>query len=493
MNSAVVLYRPEDLGSVEICAIAAGAQVEIASELDKRLASIRTEMLAALKVAHPVYGVTTGMGASSDLALNTEQQRAHQGRLMLARQVGTAPWFNVETVRAGLAARLRTFLNGDAGVSPALCHALVDFLNAGLTPAVPESSHGAAGEIIPLAHVGGALSGIGEVLVDTEAVPRASRKADEVLPGKGISPHTFGPKEGIAMLQGTPLAIGAALLLADEVGNHIRQHLLITATAVAMTGASRDPYDPALARGDLELQRVLEDLQRLLPSQSSRTASLQAPVSFRVTPSALAHTQRVTGQLKDAAERVLLGVNDSPAFVQGRFIGTATFDGFALAAGFDALRVAVLHLGELSAARLHRLLDSRFSNRPPQLSAEPGAQAGLVAVHKGAVGILHRILTEAAPSSLGLRETSLGQEDAQSFTLEAFSAAQRALDGVRRVLASELLALVHAERLEPAGAGQRATEDLVSFADEVVSPGVEDRPFGGDIAALTQLLKGRPS
>ena len=110
----------------------------------------------------PVYGVNTGMGALAGVRLTEPQQPSHQRNLLLARATGGPPWLDAADTRALFAVRLRTFLSGDAGVSGELCQRLVDFLDAGIVPAVPRSGAGSAGEIIPLAHAFGPLAGIGQ-------------------------------------------------------------------------------------------------------------------------------------------------------------------------------------------------------------------------------------------------------------------------------------------------------------------------------------------
>lgn len=490
MSTTVIIGEPEDLGAVEILAVACGSRLELTEDLVLHINTQRATVLEALSDPHPVYGINTGMGAASSLRLSEEQQRSHQARLMLARQVGTEPWMAYETARAAVATRLRTFLNGDAGVSADLCQAFIDLLNHDLAPAIPESSHGAAGEIIPAAHIGGALAGVG-YLIDVKGGSDHPRDAAEVLQEAGLTPYEFGPKEGIATLQGTPVAIGAALRFVHRARRIAQLHLLVLASTVRLTASSRDPYDPRLARGDCVLEGILNELNKFL-GDTQEVRALQAPVSFRVTPPALAHFQRSVDQLAAAALRCLEGVSDSPAFVEGRFIGTPAFDGFALAAHFDAVRTALLHLGELSTTRLHRLLDERINGRSAQLSADPGTHAGLIPVHKGAVGVIHRVLGESAPFSLGLRETSFGQEDAQSFALEAYSATLRAAQGVRHVLACELLALVQVLRLDGDGPETLAHPDTVRLlraAERAAAPGVHDRRWGQDIASLIVMLR----
>jgi histidine ammonia-lyase len=138
-----------------IRAVAAGQRVAIAPGL---LAAVQRSCEAArqaLRDGQPVYGVHTGMGALSSVRLTEEQQRSQQRNLLLARAAGGPPWLDPAEARAVLVTRLLTFLTGDAAVSGALCQRLADFLNHGITPAVPRGGGGSAGEIMPLAHASG--------------------------------------------------------------------------------------------------------------------------------------------------------------------------------------------------------------------------------------------------------------------------------------------------------------------------------------------------
>ena len=158
------ITAPADLDAGLIREIAAGQPVDIArglaAEVDRRCDQAR----AVLRDGGPVYGVNTGMGAMVGVRLTETQQRAHQRNLLLARATGGPPWLDAADARAVIAARLRTFLSGDSGVSAALCQRLVDLLDAEILPAVPRTGVGYAGEIVPLAHAFGPLAGIGRVL-----------------------------------------------------------------------------------------------------------------------------------------------------------------------------------------------------------------------------------------------------------------------------------------------------------------------------------------
>jgi histidine ammonia-lyase len=360
-------------------------------------------------------------------------------------------------------------------------------------PAVPAQGNGAAGEIIPLAHLGGFLSGRGEG-VD---IPGGTRAAADLLNEAGLEPYVFGPKEGVAFLQGVPVAAAQALLLAERVRLLAAQQLAVAAAEIARVRAPRAPYDASLGRGDAELAHVLTALRALVGDEPS-PRMLQAPVSFRVVGPALAHLLRCASLLDEAVERALSGVSTSPALVDGRFLGTAGFDGFDLAASADAVRVGLLHVAEVAAARLHRMLDPRVTGLPPQLSSEPGRQAGPVAVHKRAVGLVHEARRQSAPASLGATDTSLGQEDVQSFALEATGAAHAAGSVLLDVTACELVVVHQAALLAAAQSAADGSDDscegtetlrmVLRKAFGALPAETGDRQFGREVALLTRVL-----
>jgi len=214
-----------------------------------------------------------------------------------------------------------------------------------------------------------------------------------------------------------------------------------------------------------------------------RVVALQAPVSFRVAGPVLTQVLRAGDGLTAAIGRALTGVTDSPAFLDGRFIGTAGFHGIDLAAHCDQLTAALAHAAEVSAARLHRLLDPRVTGLPAQLARTPGPDTGLVTVHKRAAGEVHAMRRLAMATPVGLIETSGGQEDVQSFAWAAAETLRAALHHARVVTACELLAASHAVALagRPAAPGCLG---VLGWLAGVVEPILADRPFGEDIERI---------
>lgn len=430
--------------------------IELSSVLLGRLAAIRSDLLDALAAGEPVYGVNTGMGALSKRRLSDDEQRVHQRNLLLGRAVGGPPWLPADEARAVLIGRLRTFLTGDAGVSVELVQQLVAYINSGRVPEIPATGAGSAGEIIPLAHAFGPLD------------------------------LDLGPKEGIALLAGIPGATGRAALQVTRT-RRLADHLTaVAAGAIAVIGASRDPYHPLAARGDDVLADELARL-RELAGPEPQPRSLQAPVSFRVAGPVNAHVRRSVSGLAEAVERAFAGVTDSPAYLDGEFVGTAGFHGIDLAAHCDHLTAALAHAAEVSAARLHRLLDPAVTGLPAQLAHDPGPQAGLVAVHKRAVATSHAFRRLTLPTAISTAETSNGQEDVQSFSWEAVGVLAEAIRLTREVTACELLAVHQAFALSkrPIPPG---LQELMRAVADVVPPIEADRPFGKDLTSLLESV-----
>jgi histidine ammonia-lyase len=473
-----MINEPEDLDP------ASPDPIELAPALLDRMGAVRAAALQTLESGEPVYGVNTGMGNLSKVRLTEAEQRVHQRNLLLGRAVGGPPWLPPDESRAVLIGRLKTFLTGDSAVSVGLIQQLVALINSGYTPAIPAEGAGSAGEIIPLAHAAGPLVGLGRLVPPPPAAGSTGAVGSGgLLSAGGLLPgFELGAKEGIALLAGTPGAAGRAALAAAKVRRLVDRLSEVAAGAIAVVGANRDPYEPAAARGDDVLAAEFARLRQLAgPEPDPR--SLQAPVSFRVAGHVIAHVRRTAQQLDDAVDRAFKGVSDSPAYLDGDFVGTAGFHGIDLAAYCDHLTSALAHAADVSTARLHRLLDPNVTGLTAQLAREPGPQAGLVAVHKRAVATTHQLRRLTLPTAISTAETSNGQEDVQTFSWEAVGNLAEAIRLTRDTLACELLAVRQAFALSGRPIPP-ALQDLIRAVDAAVPPIDADRPFGEDLTAL---------
>jgi histidine ammonia-lyase len=479
------ISAPEDLDADAIVRIASGDTICVDPELLRAVGDNRRVVLDALTGGEsPVYGVSTGVGRFAGHRLDARDQAEHQYRLLAGRAVGGPPWLPPLDVRTVMTIKLRTLLTPAAGVSAELCHYLAERLNDQLIAAVPRGGIGCAGEIIPLCHAFQTLVGLGEVLENGTEIAAA-----DALRRRGVVPYRPGPKEGIALIEGSPVATMHAILRGGEARRAAGWQLHALASTVDAMGAPRAIYDGRLAGGvDDVLAQVLDEVARLSHGGTERSELVQAPVSVRVGPQAVAHLHRVIDDLTAAARRGLGVVTDSPAWTGKEFVSTAGFHAAELGLRLDAVTAAVVHVAEISVQRMHRLLDDAYTGLSPQLAAVPGRQIGLAAVHKRAVGELHTMRRLTNPATLGSIDTSTGQEDVQAFACAAGEQLRSVIDGLFVITVCELLAAVQAWRLrsiDPA-AHLRWLRDDVARAIPMITV---DRPLGGEISSLITALR----
>jgi histidine ammonia-lyase len=486
MPDPITLRCAADLSLEVLEEIAWGdRRVGLHADLLRHLATSHAELREALASGGQVYGVTTGMGYLAGVKLDEDDQAAHQRNLLLGRAVGGPPFLERAEARAVLVARLASFLGGQAGVTPSLCTFLVDRLNDGFVPAIPRSAIGCAGEIIPLAHAFGPFIGVGQVLSDGQEVEDAST----ALAARGVEPYQPAVNEGIALLAGAPGAVALAAAARRRGQALYRQLLVAAACAIDATRGPLSAYDPevALLANDRLLEHVLAELGALLAGSDPERFAVQSPVSFRVVPQVLTHLARTLARLEEDVRRSLSAVGDSPALVAGRFVTNGGFHAVGLATALDCLCIALIQAAELAGQHVHRLLDARFTGLPDQLTARPGPRAGMVVVQKRVVGALNELRRLAGPATVGLADTSMGQEDAMAFTFEAADKLRRTEALVREVVACELLVCRQAWALRKGPVAARLA-DHARIVAEAVPPIEEDRPLGPDIARLQALL-----
>jgi len=485
----IVLARADGLDRATYRQIAdAGEPVTVAPALLEAVDAARARLLAHLDTGVAAYGVTTGLGHLAKAPIDPAERPAFQ-RALLLRGAGHGPPLEPAVVRGAMLLRLCGFLRGGAGVSAALCALLVDRLNDGWSPWVPSRGIDGAGEVVALSHLFQTFVGAGHVLEQGERTD-----ADAALARRGCAPFAPGLKEGLALINGAPLAPALAARRCDRLRGLLAHATLAGALAAAVTGAGLRPYAPRIGalKGDPAQAAVHAELAALLAGADPGDPG-QAPVSFRVLPqvhgAALAVLEHVDAQV----DRELRAVTDSPLFLDAEgeepagLYPSGNFHAQALALGLDALAIAVAHLGNLSEKRLHRLLDGRFSGLPDQLATRPGRETGLVVVHKAAIGLVAENRTLAAPAGVHATDASSGQEDFQAFAFLAGEQLGRALDNLELVLAGELVALRQARHL----AGRPLPPHLETVADRlaaVVEPVGPDRPLSGDVERVRALV-----
>ena len=304
-----------------------------------------------------------------------------------------------------------------------------------------------------------------------------------------MAPYVPGLKEGLALVNGAPLAPALAAHLTARARALLEHATLAGALAAVLSGASARPYSPRIGtlKGDPAQQRIHARLSTLVGPDAEWADRPQAPVSFRVLPQVHGAVLEQLEAAEAQVARELRAVTDSPLFLEADgaepagFYPSGNFHSQALCLALDALAIGVTQVANLSEKRLHRLLDSRFSHLPDQLAAEPGRQTGLVFLHKAVIGFAAENRMLAAPAAVHTVDTSTGQEDFQAFTFLAAEQLGRILDNLELILASELVAARQAHHLRGVAAAARA-------GDRARAPDHRHRP--GDRRSPAQRGRG---
>jgi histidine ammonia-lyase len=485
--------RPEDVVAV---ARHHAAVVIDAGALD-RVAAARGVIDGMAADPNPHYGVSTGFGALATTFIAPERRRQLQQSLIRSHAAGTGAEVETEVIRALQLLRLQTLASGHTGVRPQVVETYAAMLNAGITPVVREyGSLGCSGDLAPLAHIALASMGEGDVRnAAGDLVPAA-----DALAMAGIAPLELVEKEGLALINGTDGMLGMLVLALHDL-----EDLLITADlSAAMSIESQLGTDAVFAADLMALrpqigQAVSASHLRAFLGSSPMVASHKGPDDGRVQDAySLRCSPQVHGAARDTAsyattiaERELSSVVDNPVVTSdGRIESNGNFHGAPVAAVLDFLAISVADVASVAERRTDRALDpARSHGLPPFLADEVGVDSGLMIAQYAAAGIVSELKRLAVPASVDSIPSSAMQEDHVSMGWAAARKLRRAIDGLGRVLAIEILTGARALDLRApleAGPATGAVRDLVRTVAGGPGP---DRFLSPDMEAVAALVQ----
>ncbi|HET6210775.1 MAG TPA: histidine ammonia-lyase, partial [Jatrophihabitans sp.] len=392
--------------------------------------------------------------------------------------------------------RLSTLATGRTGVRVRTAEALAGLLNAGLTPVVHEyGSLGCSGDLAPLAHV--ALSLIGEGSVrDSAGVLLAT---DQALAAAGLTPVTLAEKEGLALINGTDGMLGQLLLACTDFELLLRTADLTAAMSIeAMLGTARVFAADLQALRPQPGQAVAAANMRALLTESPIVASHAGPdctyvqdaYSMRCAPQVAGAGRDTLAHARTVAGYELASAVDNPVVtLDGRVESNGNFHGAPVGYVLDFLAIAVADLASIAERRTDRLLDvARSRGLPPFLTDDAGVDSGHMIAQYTQAAIVSELKRLAAPASVDSIPSSAMQEDHVSMGWSAARKLRRSIDGLRRVLAIELLSAARALDLRrPLQPGPATGAVLAALREQVEGPG-PDRFLAPEIEAGYQLI-----
>ena len=464
------------------------------------LAASRAVVERAVAAGAPVYGVNTGFGELKNRRVADGDLARLQLNLLRSHAAGTGAALPDDVVRAMGLLRANSLAAGVSGVRVELVERLLALLDAGVVPRVPaQGSVGASGDLAPLAHFALVLVGEGRARFDGN-----ERSGAEALAAAGLAPFALGPKEGLALINGTQMSTAVLALTLVDTERVVRAALGACALSLEGFLGSTRAFDPrVLAVRPHPGARAVAEALRALVAGSGLMAShadcdrIQDPYSLRCAPQVLGASLDAFAYARAVVERELNAATDNPlVFADGEVISAGNFHAQPIGLVADHVAAALSEVGSIAERRVDLLLDEkRSAGLPAFLTASPGLDSGLMIVQYAAAALVSENKTQCFPATVDSIPTSAGIEDHVSMAPIAARKARLVLQNTARIVACELVAAAQAVDFRVAAAsGARpgaGTAALLAAVRARVPHVTEDRPLGDAIEALSrEILAG---
>ncbi len=441
-----------------------------------------------------VYGINTGFGVLAATRIEAKDLEDLQRKIVLSHAAGVGENFSDQVVRLILALKINSLARGYSGVKASTIDALIKLFNTRVYPCIPcKGSVGASGDLAPLAHMSALLLGVGDARHDGKIIP-----AEEALKIAGLKPLHLGPKEGLALLNGTQASTALALLgliAAEDI-----YVAAITAGAMSVDAArgTRAPFDDRIqkVRGHASQSKAAAMLRELLHDSKIQSlpreqAKVQDPYSLRCQPqvmgACLAHLVYASEILITEAN----GVSDNPLiFAEDQeILSGGNFHAEPVAMAADVIAVALAEIGAISERRIALLVDTHFNGGLPAfLVNNPGLNSGFMIAQVTAAALASENKSLAHPASVDSMPTSANQEDHVSMATYAARRLLQMAENTAGIIAIELLAACQGIDFRRPHTTSAVLEKIHGIVRKQVKYYDEDRFFAPDIAAATTLI-----
>ncbi|MEI7575382.1 MAG: histidine ammonia-lyase [Armatimonadota bacterium] len=442
----------------------------------------------------PAYGINTGFGKLAKVQIPNDQLSQLQLNLVRSHAVGVGELLDNQTVRLILVLKIASLARGFSGIRREVIEALIEMHNSEVWPCIPcQGSVGASGDLAPLAHLVLPLLGEGEAIYQGERLP-----ASAALQKAGLKPINLGPKEGLALLNGTQVSTAIALKGLFLTEQAFAAAIVSGAMSVDAAKGSDEPFDSRIheVRGhptQVTVARLYRDLlsgSEIRESHREGDDRVQDPYSLRCQPQVMGACLEI---IQNAARTLTIeanAVSDNPLVFSDTIevLSGGNFHAEPVAFAADTLALACAEIGSLAERRIALLIDSAISGLPAFLVAKPGLNSGFMIAHVTAAALVSENKTLCHPASIDSIPTSANQEDHVSMATFAARKLATIAQNVRHVIAIELLAAAQGIEFHRPLKTSSALEAVHQLIRDRVAPYDEDRFFGGDFAAIEKMI-----
>ena len=417
-----------------------------------------------------VYGINTGFGALCRKTISKENIKQLQKNFLMSHAVGVDEPFSEDVVRGVMLLRINTFASGNCGVRLELVQTLINMLNSGVHPYIPQKgSLGASGDLAPLAHMGLVLIGEGEAYYKGKLYP-----GKEAMKLAKIQTIEVEAKEGLSITNGTQVMTAVAALTVSEAERAVKTADVIASCTIDALKGSDVPFDKRLHElrphpGQLKsASNICLAMAGSEIRESHRNCDhVQDAYSIRCVPQVHGATRDTIDYVKNVTNIEINSVTDNPIlFPQTEeSLSGGNFHGQPIAFAMDYLGIALSEIANISERRIERMVNSKLSEHlPPFLVKEDGMNSGFMISQYTAAALVSENKILSHPASVDSIPTSANQEDHVSMGTIAARKAKQILSNVEYVLAIELMCAVQAldflSDLKP-GSGVKVAYELV--------------------------------
>jgi histidine ammonia-lyase len=443
-----------------------------------------------------VYGINTGFGILANTAISKEDTATLQYKILQSHSVGVGDAIPAEVAKLMLITKVHALAQGYSGVQLSTLERIIWHIDNNVIPVVPEKgSVGASGDLAPLAHLFLPLIGLGKVYA-TDGHRFTQINAGDLLKQKGLAPIHLGPKEGLALINGTQFILSFAVKAVQRMHNCLEAADIIGAMSLEALTGTKAPFDERLHHlRPYNGNKLVAQRLRLLLNNSDIMQShvdcgrVQDPYSLRCMPQVHGASRNAWLHLKELTQIELNAVTDNPIILGANdTISGGNFHGQPLALPLDYACFASAEIGNISDRRCYLLLEGKWG-LPMLLMKDVGLNSGFMIPQYTTAALVTENKTLCFPASADSIPTSLGQEDHVSMGSISGRKLNKVLDNLEFILAIELLSASQAiEFRRPL-----KSSELLEYAHDVVRGLVsfanEDRIFADDINAMAAIIK----
>lgn len=472
-----------------------GYEVKISEEAKEKVAIARKLVDDYVEEGKISYGITTGFGKFSDSIISKEETATLQRNLIISHACGVGNPLPIDQVRGIMLLRVNNLIQGHSGIRQKVLDLLVEMINKGVTPYIPEKgSLGASGDLAPLSHMVLVMLGLGKAYYKGELYT-----GEEALKKAKIKPiKSLSSKEGLALINGTQVmtSVGAHTVY-DAI--NLMKHLDVAASlSMEALNGIICAFDPRIqeVRGHLGQINTAKNVNKILKNSTSITKQgelrVQDPYALRCTPQVHGASKDALNYIKDKVEIEMNAVTDNPIIfpTENEVLSGGNFHGQPMALPFDFLGIALAEMANISERRLERLVNPSLNNGLPAFLVENGGvNSGFMIVQYSAASLVSENKVLAHPASVDSIPSSANQEDHVSMGTIAARKANEILGNVRKVIAMEILAACQGIDLRDVKRLGKGTNEAHTLVREVVEYYDKDRVMYIDIEKVEDLIK----